>query len=76
LTETDTIQKPVALTSGNPANRIPYSLNGRAELEKLDRQAGYEYVPMDVFVDPRAMREHFQDSSIRARWAGIHPAAA
>ena len=52
-----------------------YSLDREAELERLDREAGHDYLPMDVFVDPRSVKEHFQDSSIRARWRRIHPSA-
>ena len=46
-----------------------YSLDREAELERLDREAGHDYLPMDVFVDLRTMKEHFQDSAVRARWA-------
>ncbi len=73
---TNTMQNPIACTSRDHTDGTLYSLKDEAEVEKLDRQAGHEYLPMDVFVDPRTMKEHFQDSSIRARWIGIHPAAA
>ena len=53
------------------------SLGVGAHLEKSDRQSGREYIPMNVFVDPGTLKEHFQNSSIRirARWTNIHPAA-
>ena len=52
-----------------------YSLDDEAKMERLDREAGHDYLPMDVYVDPRTVKEHFQDSSIRARWRRIHPSA-
>jgi len=42
-----------------------YSLEG--ELEKLDRVAGHDYLPMDIFIDPRTINEHFRESSVRSR---------
>ena len=44
-----------------------YSLKLEAQLEELDRQGGCEYLPMDVFVSPLIIKEHFQDSSIYDR---------
>jgi hypothetical protein len=44
------------------------SFKGVSELEKLDRQSGHQYIPMDVYVDPKTIKEHFQASSIRNRW--------
>ena len=73
---TNIMQNPIECTSRGHRERALYSLKVEAELEKLDRQVGHEYVPMDVFVDPRTMKEHFQDSAIRARWTEIHRAAA
>jgi hypothetical protein len=49
-----------------------HSLEIEAQLENLDREAGREYVPMDVYLDPQTIKKHFQDSAIRARWAKIH----
>jgi hypothetical protein len=71
---TNTVQNPSGCTSGDHKHWSPYSLEVEAELEKLDREAGHDYVPMDIFIDRWTMKEHFQDSSIRARWAGIHSA--
>ena len=68
----DTMQNPAICTSRGHEDWSLYSLHVEAELENLDRQAGHEYLPMDVFVDPRTIKEHFQNSSIRARWARIH----
>jgi len=65
---TNTMQDPIDCTSRDQ-NAWPLdSLKIEAELEKLDRQVGHEYLPMDAFVDPKTMKEHFQISSIRARW--------
>jgi hypothetical protein len=66
---------PITCTSRDHKDRSLYSLEGEAELEQLDRQAGHDYLPMDVYVDPRTVKEHFQDSSIRVRWRRIHPGA-
>jgi hypothetical protein len=67
--------QPITCTSRDQKDWALYSLEGEAELERLDRQAGHDYLPMDVYVDPRTVKEHFQDSSIRARWIRIHPGA-
>jgi hypothetical protein len=48
-------------------DRNLYSLEMETVLENLDREFGHDYVPMDVFIDSRTMKEHFQDSSIQAR---------
>ena len=50
--------------------RVLGSFKGEAELEKLDRQSGHQYIPMDVYVDPQTIKERFQASSSRKRWAG------
>lgn len=72
---TNTIQNRTGCTSRDHREWFLYSLEVEAELERLDREAGHDYVPMDVFVDPRTVKEHFQASSLRARWAKIHPNA-
>jgi len=43
------------------------TFKGEAELEKSDRQSGHMYIPMDVYVDPKTIKEHFHASSIRKR---------
>lgn len=73
---TNTIQNPINSTSRHYTRWPLYSLKDSTELEKLDREADHEYVPMDVFVDPRTMMEHFQESSIRARLIELYAAAA
>ena len=58
----------------NPCQKVVTStVDGDAKLGKLDRQEGYEYLPMNVFVDPETMKRHFQYSSNDAPWAGVHP---
>ena len=69
---TNGIQNPIDCTSRDQNDWSLHSIEVEAELEKLDRQAGHDYVPMDLFVDPRTRKEHFQSSSIRARWSKIH----
>jgi len=44
---------------------ILYLLEG--ELETQDREAGHDYLPMDVFIGPLTIKKHFQESSIRNR---------
>jgi hypothetical protein len=36
------------------------------EAEEIERHASHEYLPMDVFVSPVTMREHFQRLSLHA----------
>jgi len=73
---TNAIQNPIDCTSRDQNDWSLNSFEVEAELEKLDRQAGHDYVPMDVFVDPRTRKEHFQSSSVNARWSRIHQGAA
>ena len=44
-----------------------------AELENADHRVGHEYLPMDIFVDPRMIRQHFQIDSVYARISGHRP---
>ena len=64
---THTTQNRAICTNRALRNGALYSLSVEAALERSDRQAGHEYVPMDVFVDSATMREHFQVLSLRAR---------
>ena len=48
------------------------SLKGESELENLDRQAGHQYLPMDVYIDSKTVDEHFHAASIRQRWTKTH----
>ncbi|MCG6859916.1 MAG: hypothetical protein LJE70_01310 [Chromatiaceae bacterium] len=61
---TNAIENPIAATCSEHEAQTLYSPDGAAALEKSDDQAGREYLPMDVFVDPTAMRHHFQGSSV------------
>jgi len=36
-------------------------------LRSLEVEANDEYLPMDVFLDPRTIKEHFQYSTVRIR---------
>jgi hypothetical protein len=67
---TNSDQKAVVCTSGGRTDWPLYSRKGEAELKEYDLRAGREYLPMDVYVDPRAVKEHFQASPIFDRWAG------
>lgn len=55
---------PIAVTCSEHEAQTLYSLDGAAELESSDQQAGREYLPMDVFVDPTTIRHHFQGWSV------------
>ena len=72
---TSTTPKPTVNTAREHSEGDLWSLEVEAELEESDRQAGHEYLPMDVYVDRGTMQEHFQMSSIRTRWARAHPTA-
>lgn len=69
---THTKQNPIVRTSGEQTDWILCSLKDMDELEMFDRQAGHQYVPMDVYIDPGTINEHFHASAIRRRWARIH----
>jgi hypothetical protein len=69
-------QNPISFTSRDQTGWSLLSLESEAEMEKLDREADHDYLPMDVFVDLRTRKQHFQESSVRARWTKIHPSAA
>ena len=69
---TNTIHSAIC-TSRDHKDWFPHSPED--ELETLDRRLGHDCLPMDVFVDPRTVKEHFQVSSIRARWIKTHPGA-
>jgi len=45
--------------SSNPhTNRTAYYL--KEESEKLQREENHDYLPIDVYVDPQTVRNHFQ----------------
>ena len=73
---TDATENPISDKRKDEVEVTLCSLKVQAELEKLDRQAGHDYVPMDVFVNPRVIKQHFDASSIRARWTEAHSKAA
>jgi len=51
------------------------SLEVEAEQKNRDGQRDHEYLPMDIFLDLRTIKEHFQYSSVRNQ-TSIHRAAA
>jgi hypothetical protein len=73
---TNIVRKDAKCTSRAQVDGTLYSLKTEAEVEKLDREMDHDYVPMDVFIDPKTVKEHFQDPPIRARLKEIHSAAA
>jgi hypothetical protein len=69
-------QDPIGFTSGDRTGWSLLSLESETEMEELDREADHDYLPMDVYIDPRTRKEHFQESAVRARWTRIHPSTA
>lgn len=57
---TSTKHAPNISTSGDTSSWTKDFLNTEVELEKFDRQTGRQYLPMDVYVDPKTVNEHFQ----------------
>jgi hypothetical protein len=41
-------------------------------MEALDRRAGHDYVPMDLYIDPGERREHFASSPVARRLRRFH----
>jgi hypothetical protein len=69
---TNTEQKADVCTNGGLRDWSEFSRKGQADLEKEDIQKGREYLPMDVYVDPRATTEHFHAPLIVERWKQMH----
>ena len=53
---------PITLT-----NRGPGTVERAAELVNSNHRASCEYLPMDIFVDPKTIKEHFQVSMPRTQ---------
>lgn len=64
---TDTKQHYAVCTGMFQTDWVSDAFKGETELEKLDRQSGHQYLPMDVYVDPKTIKEHFHASSIHKR---------
>ena len=60
---TNTKHAPHICTSSDKTVWTKHPLKTEAGLYNLDRQKGRQYLPMDVYVDPRTIKEHFQASS-------------
>jgi hypothetical protein len=67
-----TKQDPSTRIGTDQADGVLNCLTGESELENIDRQAGHQYLPMDVYIDSKTMDEHFHASSIHRRWTKIH----
>jgi hypothetical protein len=63
-----TKQAPSFAVGIDQTDGVQNGLKGESELENSDRQAGHQYLPMDVYIDSKTMNEHFHASSIRRRW--------
>jgi len=73
---TNTTHDPIAANRSEHKARTLYSLEGAAKLQRADCHAGREYLPMDIFVNPEAMKQHFQRPSSGACGTGMRAAAA
>ena len=66
---TDATKNSIAVSYGDRKTGTRYSRDGTAVLQRTDCLAGQEYLPMDIFVDTKTMRLHFQGSSLLGRLA-------
>ena len=71
-----TKQDPSIRIGKDQTDGVLNCLEGKSELENLDRQAGHQYLPMDVYIDSKTMDEHFHASSIRRRWTKTHQSSS
>jgi hypothetical protein len=69
-------QTCVALNVGDQGDLTLGAREFEANLERIDRVSGDDYIPMDVFVNPQTRKQHFQYLPLRARWVGIPEATA
>jgi hypothetical protein len=63
---TDARKNPIAASYSERKAGALRSRDGAAALQRTGCLAGREYLPMDVFVDSKTMRLHFQGSSLLA----------
>ena len=62
---------PISCTGRDQKDWGLRSLEVEAEQKEPDRQADDEYLPTDIFLDLKTIKDHFQYSSIRNQM-GIH----
>mgnify|MGYP001814832040 CR=1 FL=1 len=55
----NTIQNSFICTGGDKADRLRYLPEGKVEREGLNHKPDNEYIPMDIYVDPKTIKEHF-----------------
>ena len=55
----DTKHDQVIQTGKDQMDGVLCSLKGEAQLANLDRQEGHQYLPMDIYIDPKTMKDHF-----------------
>jgi hypothetical protein len=53
-------------------NKELFSFSVEAELAEYDCRLGHEYLPLDVFVDPITIKQHFGIASLYTRAHGRH----
>lgn len=56
----NTKQNLIFGTSCDKTHMTVNDLKGEAEQESMDHATDHEYLPMDIYVDPRTLKEHFQ----------------
>lgn len=54
------IQNATNSGTTSPTPTTSYSLNGDSKAEESECYARREYLPMDVYIDPRTLRAHIQ----------------
>jgi len=57
---TNAIQNSTNNGTISPTTTTSYSFNGDSRAEESECYARLEYLPMDVYVDPRTLRAHIQ----------------
>jgi hypothetical protein len=65
-------QSSASCTGGDLKNWSLHELKDEAELEDRDRRTGHDYVPMDLYVDPRERSQHFAASKVLKRLRRTH----
>lgn len=56
-------------------NPITNTTKDNAGFTKLDGPGSYDYLPMNIYVEPRTMKEHFQGTAMHHDLSGVELAA-
>jgi len=63
-------QHSAVCTGMGQTDWVLYSCRGESVPEKTGNKSAHQYIPMDVYVDPQTINEHFQASAIHNRLTG------